>query len=197
MRILGRVGMVSVLALAALIMVACPSTPYGKAAKLGLDVTDAIHTGADTLDKLRLNGTVTKDQEKEALQYLNALNKFDTDVYGPCVQKAHLDGGDATVALTDCARGFLNNVNDPLLLASFHITNADTLKTIQSTASAIVNLLNVGITGIQSAKGKSTTVSSYRGFDPQHCVAHCSKGGTCGDLGYSCYVQIVDSEGVI
>ncbi len=35
------------------------SSPYGKAIKVGLAITDTIPTGAATLDKLRLNGPMS------------------------------------------------------------------------------------------------------------------------------------------
>ena len=106
-----------------------PNTPYGKAVKVGLDITDALHTGADTADKLRLNGTITVDEEKTVLQYMQAANNLTVDVYGPCVQAAHLAGDHASAFLA-CATSLNQSVSNPSLLAQLHVSNPKSQQTV-------------------------------------------------------------------
>lgn len=132
---------------ATLLLTACPSTPYGKAVKTGLDITDTLHTGADTVDKLRLSGTLTVDEERSALTYMKTLNHLDTDVYGPCVQAAHLAGG-TTTGFIACAQSFAASVNDPQVLNELHISNPQSQQKIQGIGQAISNLLQTLITAL-------------------------------------------------
>lgn len=128
------------LVVATLLLTACPSTPYGKAVKTGLDITDTLHTGADTVDKLRLSGSLTVDEERSALTYMNTLNYLDTDVYGPCIQAAHLAGGTST-ELVACAQSFAASVSDPTVLAELHISNPQSQQKVQGIGQAVSNLL--------------------------------------------------------
>lgn len=141
----------SALLILTLVLAACPKTPYGKAVKAGLDVTDTIHTGADSLDKLRLNGTISVEDERAAQNYLDAINKLDVDVYGPCVQAAHL-AGDKSQGFVACAQSMVKSVGDPNLLASFHVTNPQSQQTVALTGQAVVNLVQAVINAIGAAK---------------------------------------------
>lgn len=136
-----------------LILAACPNTPYGKAVKLGLDVTDTIHTGADTVDKLRLNGTLTVAEERAALTYLNTLNDLDVNVYGDCVKAAHAASGTAQ-AYSACATSLANSVSDPKLLAELHITNPQSQQKVASIGQAVSNLIQTAINGFAVAAQK-------------------------------------------
>ena len=135
----------------ALIMTACPKTPYGRAAALGLDVTDAIHTGADAIDQLQKNGTISKDDEKVALQYLDALNSLDVDVYGPCVISAH-KAGDKPAAFAGCATGMADAISDPGLEAKFRIVNPISQAKVRTIAQAVKSLIQTTISGFGVAK---------------------------------------------
>lgn len=131
------------------------NTPYGKAVKVGLDVTDAAHTGADTVDKLRLNGTVTVEEERMVLHYLDTVNNLDISVYGPCVQAAHLSGDTASGYLA-CGNSLVTSLSDPSLLAQLHVSNPKSQQAVQQIGQAITNLAQTGVAAFQalSQKGK-------------------------------------------
>ena len=134
-------------------MTACPDTPYGKAVKLGLDVTDTINTGAKTVNQLRLNGTLTTGETKTALTYLNTLNDLDVDVYGGCVKAAHESSGNAA-AYAACAQSLANSVSDPKLLAELHIVNPESQRKVTSIGQAVSNLVQTAINGFAVATQK-------------------------------------------
>lgn len=121
------------------------STPYGKAVKVGLDITDTVHTGADTVDKLRLNGTLTVEEERTVLGYFATVNRLDVEVYGPCIQAAHL-AGDKPQGFLGCAQSLANSLQDPSLLASVHVSNPDSQRKVQQISQAVVNLAQTGVT---------------------------------------------------
>lgn len=128
-----------------------PDTAYGKALKVGLDITDSIHTGANTVDALRLNGTITKEDEKSTLRYFDALNRLDVDVYQPCVANAHL-AGDVPDSFSSCGHSFLTQINDPMFLASFHIVNQHAQDQAKQIGSALVSALDLAISAIEQLK---------------------------------------------
>lgn len=124
---------------------------YGVALKVALDITDTAKTGADTVDALRKNGTITKDEEKEALEYLQQLNDIDVKVYVPCVQAAHA-AGNAKDGFLACAHSLADSVSDPKLLAEVKITRPDSQQKVAQIGQAIVNLAQAAISAIQAAK---------------------------------------------
>lgn len=143
------------LLLATLLLTACPSsdTSYGKAIKVGIDVTDGAHTAADTVDKLRLNGTVTKEEEVAVLHILDSINTVDTTVYGPCVQSAHL-AGDSKDGFVACANSLARSLSDPGLLNSVRISNAASQEKVKQLVQAVINVAEAGVTAIGAVKGK-------------------------------------------
>jgi hypothetical protein len=130
------------------------SDPYGVGAKVALDVTDTVHTGADAVDQLRKNGTLTVAEERATLGYFAAINDADT-VFGACVKAAHLAGGKATSVIA-CTNTFSSAATDPALLTSLHITNSQSQKTVIAIGQAVQLLINTALTSLQNlaAKGK-------------------------------------------
>lgn len=129
-----------------------PNTPYGKAIKVGLDITDNLHTGADTVDKLRLNGTLTVDEERTYLTWSNTANDFVTGPYAQCVQSAHL-AGDQTQAFVSCAQTLGSTLSNSSTLAAIHITNQASQQKVSQITQAVVNLAQTAVTAIQAVKG--------------------------------------------
>lgn len=141
------------IAIAVLILAACPSnTPYGKAITVGLDITDNLRTGAQTVDQLRLNGTVTVEEERTYLNWSNTANDFVTGPYAQCVRTAHL-AGDQTAAFVSCAQTLGSTLSNTATLSAIHISNPDSQKKVTQLTQAVVNLANAAVTAIQSAKG--------------------------------------------
>lgn len=146
----GRLGLkkylaVLLLATATLMLSACPNTPYGKAGKIGLDITDTVKTGADTVDKLRLNGTLTVDEEKMVLHYFDTVNNLTVDVYGPCVKAAHL-AGDKASGFLGCVNSLSTSISNPALLQQIRISNPDSQAKVTAIANSIAILAQTGVT---------------------------------------------------
>lgn len=133
-----------------LFTVACPSsdTAYGKANQVGLSITDVLHTGADTADRLRVAGTISKDEEKSALQYMQALNDLDT-VYRNCVESMHAAAATPT-GYVDCANAFMSGANDGNLLSDLKISNEESKKEFLLIGNTAVALLRVAINELTS-----------------------------------------------
>jgi hypothetical protein len=131
----------------------CPANdPYGVGAKAALDITDTIHTGATAVDQLRVDGTITKDEEKSALGYMNALNDADA-AFGSCVKAAHTAGGKAA-AVISCGSSFATAIQNPALLAEVHITNPKSQATVIGIGMAVQTLLTTALTQLQSLATK-------------------------------------------
>lgn len=136
------------LALVVLFETACPgNTPFGKAANVGLKVTDILHVGADTVDRLRLNGSISVEEEKVALNEMSVINDMDTS-YGKCVSEAHLAQSSAG-AFVSCAETFLQEVKTGSLLTDLHIKNEKSQQTIVAIGQTVVTLLTDTVTGLQ------------------------------------------------
>lgn len=129
-----------------------PSSPYGKAVKVGLDIIDNLHTGADTVDKLRLNGTLTVDEERTFLNWDNTANDFVTGPYAQCVQQAHL-AGDQTQGFVACAQTLGSTLSNSAALSAIHINNPKSQQKVSEITQAVVNLAQTAVTAIQAVKG--------------------------------------------
>lgn len=150
--VLKRLGVVPILLLALGAWTCSTNTPYGKAVKVGLDITDSLHTGADTVDKLRLNGTLTVDEERTFLNWDNAANDFVTGPYAQCVQQAHL-AGDQTQGFVACAQTLGTTLSNTTALSTLHITNPTSQQKVSEITQAVVNLAQTAVTAIQAVKG--------------------------------------------
>lgn len=151
--VLKRLGIVPILLLTLGAWQCNPSTPYGKAGKVGLDITDAVHTGADTADKLRLNHTITADEERAVLGYLNTVNDLDVNVYGKCITAAHLSG-DTAGAYLACGNSLVGSLSDPALLAELHVSDPKSQQSVQQIGNAILNLAQTGVAAFQALQQK-------------------------------------------
>ncbi len=130
----------------------CQSTPYGKAIQLALDVTDTLHTGADTVDQLQKSGAMTVNDERIALNVMLALNTADT-TYGACVERAHIANGKAAQFLV-CANTFSTAINNPAILTQIRIINPNTQAKVMAIDTAASTLVNSAILAIESLQGK-------------------------------------------
>lgn len=146
-----KYGLTFTLAVCLIATLACPSasTPYGKAGEVALTVTDVLHTGATTVDTLRVNGTITVDEEKEALHDMDALNSLDI-AFGACIQAAHLNKASKASVYISCAVDFETAVKSSALLTSFHVTSRTAETTVMSIATAVVSALDDGIKVIEA-----------------------------------------------
>lgn len=149
---IARMSLAVVAILAMTLAIGCPASAYGCAMQLALDVTDTLHTGADTVDQLRAGGTLSVTDERIALNVMLALNAAD-GAYGQCVEQAHLANGKAAQVLA-CATAFGTAANDPQLLAQIRIINPASQAKVMAIDTTVVTLINVAITGIQNLQAK-------------------------------------------
>lgn len=156
---LQRIGALLTIAFLGFCMLGCPQqdTPYGASGKAALDITDTLHTGADTVDALRIGGTITVEEERTALNAMSALNKLDID-YGSCITKVHA-AGDVTSAYMDCANTFLSTVSTSDFLAQVRVSNPKSQQSILNTLSAVQNLLKAVMTQLQNMKPAAGTAA--------------------------------------
>ena len=145
-----------VLALAmacASLVVAC-NDPYGSGAKVALDVTDTIHSAADTVHSARTTGVISVSEEREAQEYFSIINKADT-AFGGCLKAAHNAGGKAASVIA-CTNVFSTTISDPTFLAQVHIVDTkiqETVVAVSQTVSGFINGLVIALQNLQ-AKGK-------------------------------------------
>lgn len=118
---------------------ACPNTPYGKAGEAGLNVTQALHTGADIVDQLQVVGAITVTEEKETLHAMDALNTLDM-AYGACIQAAHVAGSKAG-AFVACAEIFQAGTKDSVLMKELRVSDPHSQAVIRSIGQTVVDLL--------------------------------------------------------
>jgi hypothetical protein len=134
----------TVLALALLLATGCKD-PYGVAAKLAQDVAISVNQADVTIDALRVQGTITADEERQILGYLSTLNTLDGQ-YIACVQVAH----NSTIAggFTKCAQVLAADMGDPSTLAALHVSNQASQAKVAAVANGIVTLVTVTITAL-------------------------------------------------
>ena len=95
--------------------------PYGVAAKLAQDVAVSVNQADSTIDSFRTQGSISADEERNILGYLNSLNTIDAQ-YIACVQVAH--GQSFAGGFTKCAQTLASAMGDPTTLAALHISNS-------------------------------------------------------------------------
>ena len=138
----------AVLAIALLLVpftTAC-TDPYGIAAKLAQDVAVSVNQADVTVDSLRVQGTLTADEERSILGYLNSLNTLDGQYIG-CVQAAHANTG-TVGGFTACAQTLSTGIGNPTTLAALHVSNATSQAKVTAVAQAIVTLVTATITAL-------------------------------------------------
>lgn len=127
-----------------LLLIAC-NDPYGVAAKLAQDVAVSVNQADTTIDALRVQGTVSADEERNILGYLNTLNTLDGQ-YIACVQVAH--GQSTAGGFTRCAQTLATGIGDPNTLAALHVSNASSQEKVRAVAQGIATLVTVTITAL-------------------------------------------------
>lgn len=148
-----QIVLLGLLAFALALTTACPASndAYGTAAKTELTITDVIHTAADSMHELQVNGTITVEDAREGLTALQSLNSLDLDA-SVCTSKVHTAGGDNASAYAACADTFLTRIQDPAFIGSLHIKNQTVIDTIRSTASSIATLLKTTMQSLSAMK---------------------------------------------
>lgn len=132
------------LALALTLCIGCKD-PYGVAAKLAQDVAVSVNQSNIVIDDLRVQGTISADEERNILGYLSSLNTFDGQ-YISCVQVAH--GQSLAGGFTKCAESLSSSIGDPATLTALHVSNPASQQKVTLVAQGIVTLVTTTITAL-------------------------------------------------
>lgn len=114
-------------------------TPYGTEAKAVLTIATILHTGANTIDQLHKQGTVSTEGERDALQAMFSLHKLNGD-FAACAQTIH-KSTDAKADYLACANAFLQMTQDQTFLLSIHVKDDKTQAEVTSWMQSIQGLL--------------------------------------------------------
>jgi hypothetical protein len=122
------------------------NNPYGIAAKLAQDVAVSVNQADVTVDTLRVQGTISANEEREILGYLNSINTLDGQYIG-CVQAAHANTG-TVGGFTACAQTLAKGLGNPATLAAIHVTNPASQQKITAIVQAVVTLVTATVTAL-------------------------------------------------
>ena len=120
--------------------------PYGVAAKLAQDVAVSVNQADVTVDQLRVQGTITADEERSILGYLNSINTLD-GVYIGCVQQAHANTG-TVGGFTACAQSLASGVGNPATLTAIHVSNPASQQKVTAIVQAVITLVTATVTAL-------------------------------------------------
>ena len=145
-----RIG-VCLIAVMCAVTCACPKdSPAGVSGRAVLAITDIIHTGADTVHQLEVNGTLTKTQQDTALHVMNAVNDLDI-AYGSCVQRVY-KGDNTPASYAACVSSFQAQLQDATFQQEIRVLDPASQQSMTNIVGSVGNLLSTTLTQLQSAK---------------------------------------------
>jgi len=119
---------------------------YGACEKAALNIGNGIAAGMKSVDALRVNGTITVQEETNVLGWLKFANDGN-GAFASCAQSAHT-AGNAAGAYTACAQTFQATLTNPTELALIHVSNPNAQADIQAIVTGVSTGISALLTGL-------------------------------------------------
>lgn len=146
------VFVVALMLVAVSLISGCAKDPYTASMAASLDVSNVVGDGVTILSELKKDGLLTQPEIVRFSGYLSSVTTLN-GTFRADVKQLHATGAVGKAAYIAAAQTFINNANDPTVLAAVHVSNPAAQAKVANVVKAIQTALDGIQTAINSASG--------------------------------------------